>query len=352
MKTILLVEDNDELRENTADILAIAGYKVITADNGKTGVEMILQQKPDLVICDIMMPVLDGFGVLHVMQQHEEVKDIPFIFLTAKTERADFRKGMGMGADDYITKPFSGTELWDAIESRLRKAAIKKQHFPPNLQGLNKLMHEATGKESLKALAEGRNIDKYKKKQAVYTEGNHPTRLFYVQKGKIKTVKSNDLGKELVIDLFSAGDFLGYTALLEGSLYKETAIAMEESEIAVIPLKDFEELLNNNHEVAVQLIRMLAKNVTQKEQQLLGLAYNSLRKKVAEALVNLHNKYNPEKNMPFIINISRDNLATIAGTATESLIRTLSDFRDEKLIEIREGGVVILDEKKLSNMLC
>ena len=266
MKTILLVEDNEELRENTVDILAIAGYNVITADNGKTGMEMILQHKPDLVICDIMMPVLDGFGVLRLMQQQEEVKDTPFILLTAKTERADFRKGMGMGADDYITKPFSGTELWDAIESRLRKAAIKKQNFASSLQGLNKLMYEATGKESLKALAEGRNIDKYKKKQAIYTEGNHPTRLFYVQKGKIKAVKSNDQGKELVIDLYSAGDFIGYTALLEGTLYKETAIAMEESEIAVIPLKDFEELLNNNQEVAVQFIRMLAKNVTTNEQ--------------------------------------------------------------------------------------
>ena len=351
MKTILLVEDNEELRENTVDILAIAGYNVITADNGKTGMEMILQHKPDLVICDIMMPVLDGFGVLRLMQQHDEVKDTPFIFLTAKTERADFRKGMGMGADDYITKPFSGTELWDAIESRLRKAAVKKQNFAANLQGLNKLMYEATGKESLKALAEGRNIDKYKKKQAIYTEGNHPTRLFYVQKGKIKTIKSNDQGKELVVDLYSTGDFMGYTALLEGTLYKETAIAMEESEIAVIPLKDFEELLNNNHEVAVQFIRMLAKNVTTKEQQLLGLAYNSLRKKVAEALVHLHNKYNPQKENPFTVNISRENLATIAGTATESLIRTLSDFREEKLIDIREGVVVILDEIKLSNML-
>ena len=351
MKTILLVEDNEELRENTVDILAIAGYNVITADNGKAGMEMILQHKPDLVICDIMMPVLDGFGVLRLMQQHDEVKDTPFIFLTAKTERADFRKGMGMGADDYITKPFSGTELWDAIESRLRKAAVKKQNFAANLQGLNKLMYEATGKESLKALAEGRNIDKYKKKQAIYTEGNHPTRLFYVQKGKIKTIKSNDQGKELVVDLYSTGDFMGYTALLEGTLYKETAIAMEESEIAVIPLKDFEELLNNNHEVAVQFIRMLAKNVTTKEQQLLGLAYNSLRKKVAEALVHLHNKYNPQKENPFTVNISRENLATIAGTATESLIRTLSDFREEKLIDIREGVVVILDEIKLSNML-
>ncbi|QJB30427.1 response regulator [Chitinophaga oryzae] len=351
MKTILLIEDNEELRDNTADILAIAGYHVLTAENGMTGFEKLLEHKPDLVICDIMMPVLDGFGVLHLMQQHETLRDTPFIFLTAKTERADFRKGMGMGADDYLTKPFSGTELWETVANRLRKAAIRKKEFAPNLEGMSKLMYEATGKATLQSLAEGRNIDKYRKKQVIYTEGNHPTRLFFVQKGKVKTSKTNDQGKELVLDIYTAGDFLGYNALLEGSLYKETAIAMEDSEIALIPATDFQELLNNNHEVASQLIKMLAKNVSDKEQQLLGLAYNSLRKKVAEALLNLLKKYNPPKDTPLVINISRENLANIAGTATESLIRTLSDFRDEQMIEIKEGAVVILNEKKLANLL-
>lgn len=351
MKTILLIEDNDDIRENTAEILDLAGYKVLTAENGKTGVELAMEHKPDLVICDIMMPVLDGYGVLHMLQRNEETQDTPFIFLTAKTERGDFRKGMEMGADDYITKPFSGTDLLHAIESRLKKATLRQQEFQPNLQGLNRLMHAATGKESLKALAEGRNIDKFKKKQAIYMEGNHPTCLYYIQKGKVKTFKRNEDGKELVVELYNTGDFLGYVALLEGSSYKETAEAMEPSEIAIIPRDDFEELLNNHQEVAVQFIRMLARNITSKEQQLLGLAYNSLRKKVAEALVNLHNKYNERKEVPFAIDISRDNLATIAGTATESLIRTLGDFREEKLIDIREGAIVILNEKKLSNIL-
>lgn len=351
MKTILLIEDNDDIRENTAEILDLAGYNVLTAENGKTGVELALEHKPELVICDIMMPVLDGYGVLHMLQRNDNMKDIPFIFLTAKTERSDFRKGMEMGADDYITKPFSGTDLLHAIESRLKKATLRKQEFASNLQGLNKLMEAATGKASLQALSEGRNIDRYKKKQAIYMEGNHPSSLFYIQKGKVKSFKRNEDGKELVVDLYNAGDFLGYVALLEGGPYKETAEAMEESEIAVIPREDFEELLNNHQEVAVQFIRLLARNVTTKEQQLLGLAYNSLRKKVAEALVNLYNKYNERKEVPFAIDISRDNLATIAGTATESLIRTLGDFREEKLIDIKEGTIVILNEKKLSSML-
>ena len=106
MKKILLIEDNKDVRENTAEILRLAPYEVVTAKNGKEGVELAQSEKPDLIICDIMMPVLDGHGVLHLLSKNEETSGIPFIFLTAKAERSDFRKGMEMGADDYLTKPF------------------------------------------------------------------------------------------------------------------------------------------------------------------------------------------------------------------------------------------------------
>lgn len=351
MKKILIIEDNTEIRENAAEILELAGYQVATAENGKAGVEQALAEHPDLIVCDIMMPVLDGFGVLHMLQRNPATQDIPFIFLTAKTERSDFRKGMEMGADDYITKPFSGTELLHAIESRLKKTTLRREAAAEGMDGVNKLWQEATGQDCLRALSEGRDANKYKKKQVIYAEGNHPIRLFYVQKGKIKTFKRNDDGKELVTELYNEGDFLGHIALLEGTVYKETAEAMEESEIAVIPREEFETLINNNHEVAVQFIRMLAGNVTAKEQQLLGLAYNSLRKKVAEALIHLHKKYSREEQQPFAIDISRDNLAAIAGTATESLIRTLGDFREEKLISIKEGMILIINEEKLRKLL-
>jgi len=347
MKTVLLIEDNDGIRENTAEILDMSGYKVLTADNGKAGVELALEHKPDLVICDIMMPVLDGYGVLHMLQRNNETKDIPFIFLTAKAERSAFRKGMEMGADDYITKPFHGNELLQAVQSRLKKAALRKQAFASDLQGLNRLMEAATGKASLLALAAGRNIEKYKKKELIYSEGNRPVSLFYIEKGKVKTFKRNEDGKDLVVDLYNAGDFLGYVALLEGGLYKETAEALDDSEIAVIPREEFEKLMNSHREAAAVFIRMLARNVTGKEQQLLGLAYNSLRRKVAEALMSLYKKYNTRKETPFAIEISRENLATIAGTATESVIRTLGDFREEGMVEIRDGMVIVLDERKL-----
>jgi CRP/FNR family transcriptional regulator, cyclic AMP receptor protein len=347
MKKILLIEDNDYIRENTAEILALAHYQVYTAPNGKQGVEMALEHRPDLIICDIMMPLLDGYGVLHAIQKNEEIKNTPFIFLTAKTERSDFRKGMELGADDYITKPFDGTELLNAVDSRLKKLDVLKQHLAPNMEGLELLMQASFGKNNLASLAVDRDVNKYKKKQIIYTEGNHPNRLYYMVKGKIKAYKTNDDGKELVTELYSPGDFFGYVAMLEGTVYKDTAEAMEETEVSVIPKEDFDDLLNNNAEVSKKFIQLLAKNISEKENQLLGLAYNSLRKKVAEALLLLQKKYQENKDEKFAITISRESLATIAGTATESLIRTLSDFRTEKLIDIKEGSIVIVNEKKL-----
>lgn len=350
MKKILLIEDNATIRENAAEILELANYKVVTAENGKLGIETALAELPDLIVCDIMMPVLDGYGVLHTLHKNESLKNIPFIFLTAKTERSDLRRGMEMGADDYITKPFSGTELLNAIEGRLKKAELLKDEMLSGIDGFNKLMAVSGSKDALETLTTDRDINKYRKKQTIYNEGNRAARMFYIVKGKVKTYKTNEDGKELVVGLYSEGDFLGYLALLEGGSFKETAEAIEDSELAVIPKEDFDELMNSNPMVSHRFIQLLAKNVTDMENQLLGLAYNSLRKKVADALINLQKKFQ-KGTEPFAINISRENLASIAGTATESLIRTLGDFRTEKLIDIKDGNIIVLNEKKLENLI-
>lgn len=345
MKKILLIEDNEDIRLNTAEILELSNYTVFTAENGKVGVAKALETKPDLIICDIMMPELDGYGVLHAIQRNESIKNTPFIFLSAKSERTDIRRGMELGADDYLTKPFNGTELLNAVNSRLKKIDLLKQELSPDLQGVSQLIQAATGKSDLKTLTEDRNVNVYKKKQVVYSEGNHPVRLFYVLKGKVKAYKSNDDGKELVTDLYSVGDFVGHVALLEKTVYKDTTEAMEDTELAVIPREDFDDLIERNPEVARKFIQLLAKNISDKESQLLKLAYNSLRRKVADALLKLRAKYNTD-----VIDLSRDNLATVAGTATESLIRTLGDFKAEKLIEIQDGRISIVNQKKLENL--
>lgn len=189
------------------------------------------------------------------------------------------------------------------------------------------------------------NLQKFKKKQVIYAEGNHPSQLFYIKKGIVKTYKCNSEGKELITGIYGEGEFLGYVALLEETVYRDVAVAVEYAELAVIPKDEFDYLMESDWQVARQFINMLAKDISEKEKLLVGLAYNSLRKKVAEALIFLSKKYKDA------IKISRDNLAAIAGTATESLIRTLGEFRQEKLIEISEGYITIVNEAKLKTML-
>jgi len=297
------------------------------------------------------MPVLDGYGVIQLLQKNPATQNIPFIFLTAKAERAEMRKGMELGADDYITKPFTGTELLTAVESRLKKIELLKLELQPGINGFNTLMEASGSKDAMMDLAREHDVTKYKKKQVIYHEGGNPLRLYYLQKGKVKAYKSHEDGKELIVNLYNEGDFFGYIALLENTAYNETAEAMEECEIVLIPKQKFEHLVLNDREIMKKFIQLLANNVTDKEHKLLSLAYSSLRKRVADALVMLNKKYRRSETETFVIDMSRENLASIAGTVKESLIRTLSDFKDEKLIDIKGGDITILDEKKLENLV-
>ncbi len=351
MKKILLIEDNENIRANTAEILELSNYEVIVAENGKTGLVKAIEHKPDLIICDIMMPELDGYGVLHAVQKNDAIKNTPFIFLTAKTERSDFRKGMELGADDYISKPFSGTELLNAVNSRIKKIESLKQELAPGLEGLSILLERTSGGEALKDFTSGRNINTFKRKQLIYSEGNHPVRLYYILKGKVRAYKCNEGGKEFATELFNAGDFLGHVALLEGGVYKDSAEALENTELAVIPKEDFDDLLSRKPEVMRKFMQLLAKNIIEKEEQLLGLAYNSLRRKVADCLLLLQRKYQAAPDGSFTIDMTRENLASIAGTATESLIRTLGDFKSEKLITMNDRIISVINSEKLKQLV-
>lgn len=347
MKKILVIEDNDNILENTAEMLELSNYKVFTASNGKQGVEKAIANKPDLILCDIMMPGLDGYGVLHMIQKNPDLENTPFIFLTALTGKQDIRKGMSLGADDYITKPFDTTDLLFAIENRLKKAEHIQNKITHGANGCDELTPIVGGEKALSNFIDGRHVDKYKKRQRIYSEGNHPVRLYHVQKGKVKVFKTNDDGKELIMKIVNEGEFFGYTALFESSVYKENADALEDSEIAAIPANEFEQLLHSNPEVSRKFIKILASDVSEKEAELLHIAYNSLRRKVADALLTVQKRYSEQNSS---ITLSRENLAAIAGTATESLIRTLTEFKAEKLVDIVEGKIVILNYKKLEHL--
>ena len=350
MEKIFLIEDNEALIENTAEILSLANYEIMTAENGKIGVEKALLNPPDIIVCDIMMPVLDGYGVYQIISKNPSLQHIPFIFLSAKSERTDLRKGMEMGADDYVTKPFSDVELLNAIKARLEKVKIHQNYGGKAIETWYQIVSDLGNKDEMHNTIENHDIIAYKKKQIIYSEGQHPNKLYYIESGKVKIFKTSDSGKELIIQLLSEGDFFGYTTLIENAIYNEYAETLEDSQIRVIPKKEFEKLITTNQEIALKVIKLLANNITEKEQQLVALAYHSLRKRVADALLTLKKKYAINDKEQFSISISREDLANIAGTATESLIRTLSDFKNEKLIEIKEGKITLLAEKKLQNL--
>ncbi|MEJ0105952.1 MAG: response regulator [Bacteroidota bacterium] len=178
MKSILVIEDNTDIRENTAEILDLAGYKTFTAENGKRGVELALKEKPDLIVCDIMMPELDGYGVLHLLRKNADTQSIPFIFLTAKIERTDFRKGMEMGADDYITKPFEDIELLNAIDIRMKKSEVLEKKYSFTQQGISEFLKDVKGAGLITQLAEQYSIENYGKNKTFTRKAND--RNFYI----------------------------------------------------------------------------------------------------------------------------------------------------------------------------
>ncbi|TXK33807.1 response regulator [Pontibacter qinzhouensis] len=351
MKKILLIEDNQEIRENIAEILSLANYDILEAENGKVGVDLAKREIPDLIICDIMMPQLDGYGVLHMLSGNTATSAIPFIFLTAKSEKEDFRKGMNLGADDYLIKPFDDLELLDAVEMRLRKNEALKAGFQKNAEGLNEFLQEAKGQENLdKLTSDKQKLQRFKKKQPLFSEGNYPNALFFINKGKVKTYKSNEDGREYITNLYKDGDFIGYLDLIEEKAYRESAMVMEDSEIYVISKEDFFLLLHNNRLVANKFIKILSDNLAEREERLLKLAYNSVRKRVAEALIFVEKQYKTEGKEGTQVIISREDLASIVGASKETVIRTLADFKDEKLIESQGSKITIINSEKLRRM--
>ncbi len=345
MQKIVVIEDHHDVRDNLCEMLELAGYLVEAASNGKEGVVLVKKTLPDLILCDIMMPEIDGYGVLHMLNRDAQTTGIPFIFLTAKAEREDFRRGMALGADDYIIKPFDHENLLTTIENRLLKAQKLKTATTQTPGHFERFVDEAAGLISLKRLAEAKEARHYRKKDAVFKEGETPRWLFWVESGAVKISKISPDGRELIVEVCTAGQFFGYTALLTGEAYTESAAVIEESKLRLIAREDFNTLMAANRDVNAWFIKMLAGHVADKEQQLIDLAYDSVRRRVASALVHLVGKTNSTH-----IHWLREDLAYLAGTAKETLIRTLADFRNEGLITIQDGVVVVEKTEKLRHM--
>lgn len=140
MSRILVIEDEEFVRENLCDLLEGEGHEVFSAGDGQRGIELAQQHLPDLILCDIQMPLMDGFQVLQALQEDSSTKTTPFIFLTARTSRDDLRAGMALGADDYLTKPFTLDEVLQAIATRLEKQATVAEQYEDQMDDLRQSM--------------------------------------------------------------------------------------------------------------------------------------------------------------------------------------------------------------------
>jgi CRP-like cAMP-binding protein len=258
---------------------------------------------------------------------------------------------MEMGADDYITKPFDDLELLKAVETRLKKVTILQSQYEIGEKGAGKLMKDLSGNGLVFPDPEKYGSESYLKKQILYSEGKHARFLFFLKSGKIKTFKIHEDGKEYITNLYGPNEYLGHVALLEDQPYTDTAEVLENAEVVAIPKDIFLQAVYNDMSIASKFIRLITNDVKEKEERLLRLAYDSLRKRVAKALIDLHQKFNKERTDPALIEISREDFAQYIGTATESVIRTLSDFKSEKLIEIKDGKIKIINLEKLNNLL-
>ncbi len=343
-KNILLIEDNAEIRENTAELLELSNFDVYTAENGKIGVELAKKVLPDIILCDIMMPVMDGYDTLFVLNQDPKTSSIPFIFLTAKSDKSDIRKGMYLGADDYLTKPFEEVELLKAIESRLKKVELLKNSLKTEEDSFESFTNTVKEFNNFTELVSEKRVKKYKKKEMIYLEDSFANSLYFVNEGSVKTYRSNDLGKEMITGLHAKNDFFGYKALISSSAHTDSAIATEDATITLISKDVFFDLIYKNRDVSSIFIKLLSSDVESKEKELLTIAYESLRKRVAEGVIKYLDKYGNDKKE---IELSREMLANIVGATSESVIRTLSEFKKDNLIEVKGRTIKILNEEEL-----
>lgn len=350
-KTILIIEDNDDIRESSVEILELADYEVLQASNGKVGVDLAQRHLPDMILCDIMMPELDGYGVLYLLSKNPETSNIPFIFLTAKAERADMRKGMEMGADDYLTKPFDDMELLNTIESRFQKREKQEAFYSKSLETLGMLANQGQGLSELKKIIAERKIKQVKKKQIIYYEGDNVLGVYLILTGRVKTIKLSEDGRELVTGMYGPDEYLGIHAMLSDDQYNETAEAIEDTSICLLPKDVVNHLLDNYTDIGQKFIKIVSSNLLDKEEQLLQLAYHSVRKRMAEVLLRLAKQQNAlvDSTDPSI-RISREDLASMAGMATETVSRTLGDFKDEGIIEKKGSVIQLIDFQKLTKM--
>ena len=341
-KTILLIEDDETLRQNVTELLTFSSYKVLTAKNGKQGVDIARSELPDLIICDIMMPELDGYGVYEILRRNRNTRTIPFIFMSVKAEPHEVRKGMNMGADDYLTKPFEEHDLLTVIRNRL----AKREMFPQKKEeesSEKEVIHDIEGLKEIFRKQGDRVI--FEKHEEVFQEDRIASCVLLLETGMVKTYRLDEYGKELITCVHKSGNIMGFYGFKTSTRYPESAETLERTEAFKISAEEFIKNLLLSQELTVEFAQMLSDDLSMLKTHLLEMAYGSVLRKTTNTILQFaeHIQGDPRQ----FIKISRSDLASLAGISTESFIRSLSCLKKEGLIDIVGRNIKILDLEKL-----
>jgi CRP/FNR family transcriptional regulator len=193
----------------------------------------------------------------------------------------------------------------------------------------------------------------YKKGQTIFNDGNFPQGTYYVSKGVLKLVRTNNEGKEQILRFAKAGDFIGYRALIAEEPFVATAICIEESIACFIPKSVFNKVLEENHAMTKEVMKSLSHDLGVVEERIQSLAQKSVRERLAETLLFLHQTFNAagtSEDGVIHITLPREDIANIVGTATETIIRLLSEFKHDKYIELDGKKIRIINKQKLEKI--
>ncbi|NBB89408.1 MAG: response regulator [Bacteroidetes bacterium] len=342
MKKILVIEDQQEVRENICEILELTGYQVSAAHHGKEGCAKAVQWGPDLILCDVMMPELDGFGVLKILRKRQDTQAIPLIFLTAKVEPEDLRKGMGLGADDYLMKPFDDTELLDAIELRLKKRESEFERSLEYKSEVGNLRSAERERDKLKDLLEHGDIKQVKTGEELWRPGQEAKGLYFIKEGTVKLFRRHESGKIFMVNYVCADSFLGFRTLFSQQAYRTWAQVDQAVELVFLPAEKVTQSMFEERDIAMFFLRQTIDFSYKLEDRAINYAYSSVRRRVADALLQLCKESKLDG-----LSVSRDDLAALAGTAKETTIRMLSEFKKEGSINIDGRQIKIIDAKAL-----
>lgn len=344
-KKILIIEDEAVIRENVAELLELTGYEVETASNGRKGVDKARSFQPDLIACDIAMEGLDGYGVLYILSKEAETAHIPFIFLTSKAEKADWRRGMELGASDYLIKPFEDTELLNIIEIQLEK----HEKLVESLDG-SRDNGSVMNREALEAqLKEDKKLKAYKQKDYLYHEGDYPAFVYLVAEGAVKTYHLTQEGKQFITGIFEAGDYLGYKSVVEDRNHHQYAQTLTDAKVYRIPREEFEQLVTDSAGFTRMILEKASRGLSYSEDRMTQLAYDSVRKRVANQILEIAGTPEGSGGLPTIA-FSRSDLAGIVGTAKETLARMLAELREDNIIDTEGKMIILRDRTKLKRI--